>query len=84
MLSVYYTLKNIRQQLKDNKLKIIAPTQNDESELPNGSYSVSDIQNYIEYIIKKYGETLVKHIINPPINIYINGINNRYFVQNKR
>ena len=36
-----------------NKLKIIASTWNDESELPDGSYSVSDIQDYIEYIIKK-------------------------------
>ena len=36
----------------NNKLKIIAPTSNDEFELPDGSYSVSDIQNYIEYIIK--------------------------------
>ena len=44
--------KNIRQKYKNNKLQIIAPTWNDEFELPDGSYSVSDIQNYIEYIIK--------------------------------
>ena len=35
----------------------MAPTWNDEFELPDGSYSVSDIQDYIEYIIKKH-ETL--------------------------
>ena len=42
-IPIYYTWKNIRKQCKNNKLKIIAPTWNDESELPDGSYSVSDI-----------------------------------------
>ena len=51
-LSIYYTWKNMRKQCKKNKLKIIAPTWYDEFELPDGSYSVSDIQDYIECIIK--------------------------------
>ena len=51
-LYIYYTWKDMRQQYKSNKLKIIAPTWNDEFELPDGSYSVSDIQDYIEFIIK--------------------------------
>ena len=51
-LSIYYTWKNIRKQYKKNKLKIIAPTRNDEFELPNGSYSISDIQDCIEYTSK--------------------------------
>ena len=51
-LSICYTLKNIRQQLKNNKLKIIAPTWNNEFESPDGSYSVTDIQDYIEHIKK--------------------------------
>ena len=42
-VSIYYNWKNIRKQYKINKLKIIAPTWNDEFELPDGSYSVSDI-----------------------------------------
>ena len=42
-LSVYYTLKTVRRQYKINKLKIIAPTWNDEFEFTDGSYSVSDI-----------------------------------------
>ena len=71
-LSIYYTWKNIRKQYKHNKLKIITPTWNDELELPDGSYSVSDIQDYIEYIIKKH-ETLRTV---PPIYDYINRINN--------
>ena len=72
-LSIYYTWKNIRKQYKNSKLKLIAPTWNDEFELPDCSYSVSDIQNYIKYIIKK-NETL--RAISP-IYVYINRINNR-------
>ena len=72
-LSIYYTWKNIRKKYKNNKLKIIAPTWNDEFELLDGSYSVPDIQDYIEYIIKKH-EALTT---NPPIHVYINRINNR-------
>ena len=52
-LSIYYTRKNIRQQYKNNKLKLIAPTWNDQFELQDGLYSVSDIQDYIDYIIKQ-------------------------------
>ena len=52
-LPIYYTWKNIRQQHKNNKLKvIISPIWNNEFELLDGSYSVSDIQNHMEYIIK--------------------------------
>ena len=53
-LSIYYTWKNIRKQCKNKKHKIIAPTWTDELELQDCSYSVSDSQGYIEYIIKKY------------------------------
>ena len=42
-LSIYYTWKNIRRQYKNSELTIIAPTWNDEFELTDGSYSVSDI-----------------------------------------
>ena len=42
----------MRKQSKNNKLKIIAPTWNDEFELPDGYYFVSDIQDDIEYIKK--------------------------------
>ena len=51
-LSAYYTWKFTRKQYKNNKIKIIAPTWNDEFELPDGFYFVSDIQDYIEYIVK--------------------------------
>ena len=51
-LPIYYTRNNIRQQYENNKLKIITPTWNYEFELSDGSYSMSDIQDYIERIIK--------------------------------
>ena len=71
--SIYHTWKNIKQQHKNNKYKIIAPTWNNEFELPDGSYSISDIQDYIEYIIKKY-ETLTAIF---RTHVYINKINNK-------
>ena len=51
-LSIYYTCKNIKKSYKNNKVKI-APTWNEDFEPPNGSYSVSDIQDYFKYILKK-------------------------------
>ena len=67
-LSTYYTWKNIKSEYNNNKFRISAPTWNDEFNLPNGSYSVSDIQDYFEYIIKKH-ETIAD---NPPVQIYVN------------
>ena len=49
-LSIYYTWRNIKSSYNNNKFKISAPTWNDEFELPDGSYSVSNIQDYFEYI----------------------------------
>ena len=72
-LSIYYTWKNIKSQYSNNKFKIHAPTWNDEFNLPDGSYSVSDIQDYFEYIIKKHG-TIAD---NPPVQIYVNKIRNK-------
>ena len=52
-LSMYYTWKNIKSKYNNNKFEIHTPTWNDEFNLPNGSYSVPDIQDYFEYIIEK-------------------------------
>ena len=49
-LNIYYTWKNIKSLYNNKKFKISAPTWNDKFELPDGSYSVSDIQHYLEYI----------------------------------
>ena len=51
-LSIYYTWKNIKKSYKNNKFKISAPTWNELFELPDGSYSVSDIQTYFKYIVQ--------------------------------
>ena len=40
--------------LSDKKFKISARTWNDKFELPDASYSISDIQDYSDYIIKKH------------------------------
>ena len=72
-LSIYYTWKNIKISYKNNKFKISAPTWSDEFELPDGSYSISDIQDYFEYILKKHSES----VDNPSIKIYVNKIENR-------
>ena len=53
-LSIYYTWNNIKSSYNNNKFKISAPTWNDEFTLPDGSYSVCDIQDYFEYIKKAW------------------------------
>ena len=72
-LSIYYTWGNIRSKYNNNKFKISGPAWNDSFNLPDGSYSIADIQDYFEFIIKKH-ETLTE---NPPIQIYPNKIKNR-------
>ena len=67
-----YTWKNIKKSYKNNKFKISVPTWTEEFELPDGSYSVSDIQDCFEYIFKKQTVT-----DNPSRSIYINKVENR-------
>ena len=52
-ISVYHTCKSIKSSYNNKKFKISAPTWNDKFELSDGLYSVSDIQDYIEYILKR-------------------------------
>ena len=72
-LSICYTWKNIKSSYKNNKFKISAPTWNDKFELSDGSYSVSNIEDYFEYIFKKHGKNMDK----PSEQIYVNKIENR-------
>ena len=72
-LSIYYTWRNIKSSYNNNKFKISAPTWNDEFELADGLYSVSDIQDYFKYILKNHGENTNK----PSVQIYVNKIENR-------
>ena len=71
--SIYYTWKNVKSSYNNNKFKISAPTWSEEFELPDGSYSVSDIQDYFEYILKKHRES----VDNSSSRMYINRIENR-------
>ena len=69
-LSIYYTWKNIKSEYNNNKFNISAPTWNDKFDLPDGSHYASDIQDYFEYIIKKY-ETIAD---NRPVLVYANKV----------
>ena len=60
-LSICYTWINIKSSYNNNKFKISAPTWNDEFELPDGLYSVSDIQDYFKCILKNMGKILISH-----------------------
>ena len=72
-LSIYYSWKNIKSSYSNNKFRIWAPTWNNKFELPDRLYSVSDTQDYFEYVLKKHGE----NINNPSVRIYVNKIENR-------
>ena len=72
-LSIYYIWKNVKSIYNNNKFKISAPTWNDTFDLPDGLYNISEIQDYIEYIIKKH-ETIAE---TAPILINANKTSNR-------
>ena len=74
-LSIYYARKNIQSECSNSKFKISAPAWNDTFDLPDGSYSIEDIQDYFEFIINKH-ETLSE---NPPVqNRIVFNIKMRY------
>ena len=72
-ISIYYTSKNIKSECNNNKFKISAPSWNETFDLPDGSYSIDDIQYYFQFTIRK-DETLTE---NPPVESYLNKIKNR-------
>ena len=65
-LSIYYTWKNIKSEDNNIHLNFFAPAWNDTFDLSDGSYSIADIQDYFEFIIKKH-ENLTE---DPPRQIY--------------
>ena len=69
-LSIYYTQKNIKKSYKNNKFEISGPTWNEKFELPDGSCSVTDIEDDFGYIIKKH-EIFTD---NPPIRVCVKKI----------
>ena len=72
-LNIYYTWKNVKSSYNNDKFKISAPTWSEEFKLPDGSYSISDTQDYFKYILKKHS----KNVDDPSIRIYVNKIENR-------
>ena len=66
-------VKNIKSSCNNNKFKKSTPTLNDKFEIPDDSYSISNIQDYFEYILKKHGENIDK----PSVQMYVNKIENR-------
>ena len=76
-LSIYCMWKNIKSEYNNNKFKISAPIWNYKFDLPDGSYSIADIQDYFELIVKKH-ETLTE---NPPVQIYPKKIKNKNRLQ---
>ena len=78
-MSICYTWKNINSAYNNNKFKISVPTWNDTFDLSNGSYSIEEIQDYFEFIIKKH-ETLTENF---PLQIYTNKIKNRIVFKTK-
>ena len=69
----FITREKTKNSYNNNKFKVSAPTWNDKFELPDGSYSVSDIQDYFEYVLKKHGEDIDQ----PSVQIYVNKVENR-------
>ena len=72
-ISIYYIWRNTNSSCNNNKFKISASTWNDKFEFPDGSYSVSYIQDYFQHILKKHGKITDK----PSVQIYVNKIENR-------
>ena len=60
-LNIYYIWRNIKSSYKNNKFKVSAPTWSDEFELPDGLYSMSDMQGYFEAILKNMVKVLITH-----------------------
>ena len=51
-LSIYYTWKNMKSEYNNNKFKILTPTWNNTFDLLDGSYSISDIQDYFDLSLR--------------------------------
>ena len=73
-LSIYFTWKNVKSKYNNNEFKISAPTWNETFDMSDGSYAITDIQDYFEFIIKKH-KTITDE--DSPIKIYANKMKNR-------
>ena len=80
-LSIYFTWKSVKSAYKNNKFKISPDTWSEQFDISDGSYSVPDIQGYLEFIIKKH-KTITDE--DSPIKIYANKIKNRIVFKGKK
>ena len=71
--STYYTRENIKSSYNNSKFKISAPTWNEKFELPDTSYSVENIQDYLDYFLKQHRENIDK----PSGQMYVTKLENR-------
>ena len=69
-LSIYYTRQNVKSEYKNNKFKISGLTWDETFDLPDGSYTIADIQDYFLYIVKKHESIMSSE--ESPILIYPN------------
>ena len=76
ILSIYYTWENIKSKYNNNKFKISDPTWSEIFDLPDGSYTISDILDYFLKMIQKHEPTIETNE-NSLILIYPNGVKNR-------
>ena len=81
-LSIYYTCENIKCSYNNNKFKISGPTWSETFDLPNGSYEISNIQDYILKMVQKHAST-IKTNEDSSILIYPNEVKNRIFFKIK-
>ena len=73
-------MEKYKKSYKNNKCKISAPTWIEKFDLTDGSYPISDTQDYFECNLEKHGEKTD----NPSIRIYVNIIENRITFKIKR
>ena len=52
-------MEKYKKAIKNYKFKISVPAWNEQSELLDGSYSVSDIQDYSDYSLKNMKQLLM-------------------------
>ena len=57
-LSICYTWENIKLEYNNSKFKISCPTWSETFDLPDGSYEISDIQEYFLKMIQEHEKTI--------------------------
>ena len=80
--SIYYKWKSLKGEYNNNKFKLTGPIWSENVNLPDGSYTIEDIQDYFLWIIKKH-EIDVESSEESPILICPNRIENKIVFKTK-